>query len=384
MIATASTGRSTLAIPQTQFMTTSQILIVDDNENNRLVLSDHLQLLGFESVDAIHGRDALDKMQQFTPQLILLDLDMPVMNGHELLAILTSDPRFQNIPVVIISGSDDTSTIAECIRRGAADFLVKPFQPRILSARIDNCLAKRKLHERELALRRMIEKYNCELEEQVAAQVRQLGEANVCTIFALSTLAESRDPETGAHLERIRNYCRVLAEQLAKHRAYSDLLTEEYIHMLYVASPLHDIGKVGIPDDVLLKPGRLTEEEFSVMQRHCDIGASCLERVSREYPDNSFMHMGVDIARYHHEKWDGTGYPNNLKGEEIPVSCRILALADVYDALRSKRCYKDGFSHEKSREIILEGRGKHFDPDVVEAFLAVEQTFVDVSNQYSD
>ncbi|MEA5047830.1 MAG: HD domain-containing protein [Eubacteriales bacterium] len=220
-----------------------------------------------------------------------------------------------------------------------------------------------------------LERYNKHLEEMVSEKVRQISEAQMATIYALVKLAESRDDDTGAHIERTASYCRLLAQKARALPEYEGFIDEEYITTIHRASPLHDIGKVGISDAILLKPGKLTAEEFAVMKTHVEIGYRTLKSVETRYQSNSFVKMGLEITRYHHEKWDGSGYLAELKGNAIPLSARIMALSDVYDALRSRRIYKEPYSHEKSLEIIREGRGKHFDPVLTDLFLANDREF---------
>ena len=220
-----------------------------------------------------------------------------------------------------------------------------------------------------------LKQYNEHLEELVKEKVAEISASQMATIYALVKLAESRDDDTGEHISRTSAYCRLLAEQLWQQGAYPDQIDPEFIESVAKASPLHDIGKVGIPDRILLKPGRLTPEEFEIMKTHVNIGCETLAGVAAEYKNNAFILTGMDIALCHHEKWDGSGYPNQLKGEEIPISARIMALADVYDALRSKRVYKPGYSHEKSMEIIVQGRGQHFDPLLVDILQQNEEAF---------
>ena len=212
----------------------------------------------------------------------------------------------------------------------------------------------------------------------VDEKVKEITDSQIATIFALAKLAESRDNDTGDHLKRVQFFCRLLAEKLSKHSKYRDRINEDFIENLQRASPLHDIGKVGIKDAILLKPGKLTPEEFEEMKLHTSIGANTLKQVYQEYPGNYFVKIGIEIAQSHHEKWDGSGYPEGLCGDGIPLSARIMALVDVYDALRSKRVYKEAYSNEKSREIIMQGNGKQFDSLVVEAFLEYEQEFEEV------
>jgi len=223
-----------------------------------------------------------------------------------------------------------------------------------------------------------------DLEGRVEQQVKEISSAQLAAIFAMSKLAESKDPETGEHLERMREYCRVLSQELARLPRYHDVITQAFQDNIYAASPLHDIGKVGVPDNILLKPGPLNDDEWVIMKSHPLIGGETLRAVDRQYPGSEFIRAGIDIAECHHEKWNGSGYPRGLSGEQIPLAARILALGDVYDALTSKRCYKDKFSHDKSRSIIVEQTGTHFDPDVVEAFLNREDEFLQIRDNFHD
>jgi response regulator RpfG family c-di-GMP phosphodiesterase len=238
----------------------------------------------------------------------------------------------------------------------------------------------RKLEE----MSRRIQDHNLELEERVSEQVNQITDGHIGMIFAIAKMAESRDPETGEHLERIREYCKIIAEYLRSLPKYKEVIDDVFIKNVYTSSPLHDIGKVGVPDKILQKPGGLSEEEFDIMKEHAMIGERTLKEVDDQFPGNDFVHHGVQIAGSHHEKWDGSGYPRGLVGEEIPLVGRILALGDSYEALTSKRCYKEPYSHEKSRMIIIEGRGSHFDPDMVDAFLACEDQFIEVRKRFDD
>ena len=222
------------------------------------------------------------------------------------------------------------------------------------------------------------------LEEKVRQQVKEISSAQMAAIFAMSKLAESKDPETGEHLERMREYCLVLSRQLAQLPRYRAVITQSFQDNIYAASPLHDIGKVGIPDEVLLKPDKLIEPEWVIMKQHPLIGGATLRAVDRQYPGNEFLRIGIDIAECHHEKWDGSGYPQGLAGERIPLVARVLALGDVYDALTLKRCYKEAFSHEESRAIVVEQSGRHFDPDVVDAFLEREEEFIRIRKYFQD
>jgi len=363
---------------------TGSVLVVDDNEMNRDMLVRRLQPLGYEVSVARDGSEAMDMLLQAPYDLVLLDIMMPIKDGFEVLQEMKAHSELSIIPVIMITALDDTSSAARCIQLGAEDYLTKPFDPILLKARVSSCLERKHLYDQERNYRGQIEQYNNQLQDRVQQQVQQITSAQLGAIFAMSKLAESRDPETGEHLERMREYCKILSVKLGKLPKYQPVIDEDFIEDIYAASPLHDIGKVGIVDSVLLKPGKLTAEEWVVMKTHPIIGAATLREVDRQHPGNSLIRMGIDIAESHHERWDGTGYPYGLKNTEIPLVARILALGDVYDALTSKRCYKEAFDHEKSRSIVEENNGTLFDPEVVEAFLATEDEFKRVREFYQD
>lgn len=353
----------------------TKILIVDDMPENAMVLRSFLAPMGYQ-IDAVtRGEDALTMVEKNPPDVILLDIMMPGMNGFEVCRRLKQDPETQHIPVVIITGMSDKETNIEAVKSGADDFLIKPFDRILLEARIKTSSKTKLLHDR------LIE-YKRELEHKVVERTEQVVLTQQVTVFSLAKLAESRDNETGDHLERMRSYARELCEEVVLLPKYSDTYGPAFVDEIYKSTPLHDIGKVGIPDRILLKPGKLTDEEFEIMKQHSMIGGDTLKAADIEAGRDSFLATGRDIAYYHHEKWNGTGYPFQLSGEEIPLCARIAALADVYDALSSRRPYKEPFSHEKSKAIILEGRGSHFDPDIVDAFLAKEERFIEIREHF--
>jgi len=362
----------------------SSVLVVDDNEMNRDMLVRRLTPLGYDVEVACDGKQALDMISDGQFDLILLDIMMPIMDGFEVLDQLKSNPRFKSLPVIMITALDDSTTAARCINLGADDYLTKPFDPTLLKARVGACLERKKLHDYESYYRTQIEQHNSQLEQRVRSQVQEITEAQLGAIFAMSKLAESRDPETGEHLERMREYCKILSEDLSGLAKYHSVINSEFIANIYSASPLHDIGKVGIDDSVLLKKGSLTDIEWVIMKTHPMIGSETLREVDRQHPGNTLIRMGIDIAEGHHEKWNGGGYPFGKKGTDIPLVARILALGDVYDALTSKRCYKEAFTHAKSREIIIGDTGTHFDPEVVDAFLSTESEFKKIREFYQD
>lgn len=361
-----------------------QVLIVDDEPACQDVLCRIMDRLGYTSVAAGDGRTAIDRIHFQKPDVILLDLGLPDTNGEQILDELRSDERYRHIPVVIVTAVSDMEQISRCLEKGAEGYLIKPFDTTLLKARIAGCLERKREHDAEMEFAQRIKNYSEELELQLHEQLDETTSAQLAMIFALSKLAESRDPETGEHLERMREYCRILCEQLGDTEKYAGIVDENFVNSMYSASPLHDIGKVGVPDRILLKPDKLTTEEFEIIKLHTVLGASTLRAVEEEYPGNDIVRIGIELAEGHHERWDGKGYPNGVAGESIPLSARILSVGDVYDAITSKRCYKDAISHEKCAAIIREESGAQFDPDVVDAFVAAEQTFVEVREKYQD
>ena len=337
------------------------ILVVDDVPANLTLLAEMLKEKGHRVRPVPSGKLALKAVESEPPDLILLDITMPEMNGFEVCKTLKADTRFRDIPIIFISALTDTLDKVQAFSSGGVDYVTKPFQFDEVEARVETHL---KLH-----------RYQSQLEELVEKQVKEISDSQISTIFALSKLSESRDQETGKHLERVQIYCRMLAEKLSRQEHYNTIVDAAFIHNIFNASPLHDIGKVAIPDNVLLKPGKLTPEEFDIMKTHSLVGAATMEAVNDMYRNNAFINMGITIARSHHERWDGTGYPDGLKGEAIPLAARIMALADVYDALRSNRCYKGALSRDRSREIVESGCGNQFDPAIGKAFLELEGEF---------
>ncbi len=370
-------------LPET-IPTTFSVLVVDDNEMNRDMLTRRLERQGYRVEIATNGLIAIDMVEKGSYDLVLLDIMMPEMNGYQVLERLKGNPNTRHIPIIMISALEEMESVVRCIELGAEDYVLKPFNPILLKARVGACLEKKRLHDQEVRYRTQIEQANTVLEHRVRDQVKEISDAQLGAIFAMSKLAESRDPETGEHLERMREYCRILSVELGKLSRYEKIIDARFVDTIYAASPLHDVGKVGIPDGVLLKPGKLTDREWVIMRTHPLIGAQTLLQVNREFPGNLLLQIGMQIAGGHHEKWDGSGYPFGMKGEEIPLVARILALGDVYDALTSKRCYKDAFTHDASRTMIVDQRGRHFDPEIVEAFLATESEFKKVREFYQD
>ena len=257
------------------------------------------------------------------------------------------------------------------------DYVTKPFEIVEVKARVKTQLG---IEETRLVL----ESQNTILEEKVKERTQLIERTNSAAIYCLAALAETRDPETGEHIKRTQEYIRELALELREHEEYKDVLTDEYIELLYKSAPLHDIGKVGIRDGILLKPGKLTEEEFEEMKKHTIYGGESLMVGIKELGEESFLTLAKEIALTHHEKWDGSGYPSGMLKKEIPISGRLMALSDVYDALISKRVYKGAFTHEEAKNIIIEGKGKHFDPDIVDTFIKVEAKFIEIMERFRE
>lgn len=335
-------------------MNRPSIVIIDDTPENLKVLSGILREKGYEVRPVTSGRQALQAIRNQPPALILLDINMPEMDGYEVCERLKKEEALKGIPVIFISALTETLDKVRAFSVGGVDYITKPFQLEEVNARVETHLKLRNLMTN--------------LEDLVRLKVKEISSSQMATILAMARLAQSRDDSTGTHLERVQGYCRLLAEGLAELPHYKSYIKPHYVDLLFEASALHDIGKIGIPDSVLLKPAKLTQNEFEIMKNHALIGSKTLEDVYKYYPQNEFIEMGVHIAHWHHEKWNGSGYPDGLKGEQIPLSARIMALADVYDALKSERCYKQAFTHEQCCEIILDESGKAFDPDIVEVF----------------
>jgi putative two-component system response regulator len=327
-----------------------RVLVVEDDCVSSEFLSSTLKCFGYSVTTANNGREALELLRTGQYRIVVSDWGMPEMNGDELCRQVRGRKWNAYVYIMLVTLFDGIDHVVEGLRAGADDFLSKPYHPEELRVRLRTA-------ERILSL-----------------------ESRDVLLFAMAKLTESRDNDTGMHLDRIREYCRILAQELAAWPKYHDEIDGEYIQLLYLTSPLHDIGKVGIPDSVLLKPGPLTPEEFEIMKQHTTIGGETLQAVTLAHPEARYLSMARDIAFTHHERWDGTGYPFGLGGREIPLCGRLTALADVYDALTSRRIYKAKMGHAEARQIIFDGSGTHFDPDIVEAFRRREDEFTRVAN----
>ncbi len=354
------------------------ILIVDDTPDNvRLVVALLKDI--YRTKVATDGEKALQVAAASPqPDLVLLDVEMPGMDGYEVCARLKADPLTVDIPVVFLTARSKVEEEERGLRLGAVDYIAKPISPPILLARVQTHLALKNA-------RCFLADKNAYLEAEVTRRMQELGAVQDLTILAMALIAERRDNETGSHIRRTQHYVRLLAQQLRQHPRFAGFFDDATIELLYKSAALHDIGKVGVPDAILRKPGALTAEEFAVMKTHTAIGYDTLLEVGREVGEHSsFLRFAREIAGSHHEKWDGTGYPDGLCAEDIPVAARLMAVADVYDALVTRRVYKPAMSHERALEIVREGRGKHFDPDVVDAFCAIEAAVEKIAAQLAD
>ena len=356
----------------------STILVVDDVPENIEVLGELLQPHYLVRA-AQSGVRALQVARTHPiPDLILLDVMMPGMDGYAVFAALRDDPLTRDIPVIFVTALDGLQEEEKGLELGAVDYISKPLRPTIVQARVRIQL------ELKLARDRLRDQ-NHFLESEIA---RRMGEnllVQEVSIRALARLAEIRDPETGNHLRRTQAYVSVLAKRLALNPRYAERLDHRTIELIAKSAPLHDIGKVGIPDYILLKPGKLTPEEWAIMQTHARLGSEAIEHAEKDAERPvPFLAFAKEIARHHHEWWDGSGYPDGLSNEAIPLSARLMALADVFDALISKRVYKAPITQDGARDMICAARGTHFDPDVVDAFVAEFPRFAEIASRYVD
>jgi putative two-component system response regulator len=354
------------------------ILIIDDSTANLTVMSELLEA-DYRVKVAVNGEKGLKiATSAQPPDLILLDIVMPEMDGYEVCRRLKSNPVSRDIPVLFLTAKDEDDDERRGFEAGAVDYIAKPARPAILSARVKTHLTLKSAAD-------FLRDQNVFLEQEVVRRTREVMAIQDVTITALASLAETRDNETGNHIRRTQLYVKALAERLRGHPRFAAYLTDRNILMLFKSAPLHDIGKVGIPDRILKKPGRLTVEEFEIMKTHTTLGRDAIEHAEALLgTDVEFLSTSKEIAYSHQEKWDGSGYPEGLAGDAIPVSARLMALADVYDALISRRVYKEPMPHDEAAAILRDGRGRHFDPDIVDAFFAIEDEFRAIAAQYVD
>jgi putative two-component system response regulator len=354
------------------------ILVVDDTSDNLTLISSLLKDIYRVKV-ANNGEKALRFIQGGSqPDLILLDIMMPGLSGYDVIKELKANPQTREIPVIFLTAMTDSAEEKKGLELGAADYITKPVSPPIVLARVKTQLQNK-------AAADFLKDQNSFLEGEVAKRTSELSAIQDVTILAMASLAETRDSDTGNHIRRVQFYVKALAQRLKTHPRFAHYLTENTIDLLFKSAPLHDIGKVGIPDRILFKPGRLTEAEFEVMQTHAALGRSAIEHAERQLGTQvAFLRLAKEIAYSHHEKWNGSGYPTGRGGDDIPISARLVALADVFDALISRRVYKDRMSHHEAVEVIMAGKGTYFDPDVVDAFVELQDEFEAIAARFSD
>jgi putative two-component system response regulator len=352
------------------------ILIVDDSSDNIALMSRRLKDI-YRTKIATNGAKALKiASSDDPPDLILLDIIMPGMDGYEVCRRLKEDPKTAKIPVIFLTAKSDVKDEKRGFDLGAVDYITKPISTPIVLARI-------KTHLQLKASSDFLLDKNAFLEKEILRRTKEIVAIQDVTIVAMGSLAETRDSETGNHIRRTQQYVKMLAMKLKYNPRFKLFLTDENIDLLYKSAPLHDIGKVGVPDNILLKPGKLTAKEFEIMEKHTTYGRDAIVAAEKRLASpTSFLTFAREIAYSHQEKWDGSGYPEGLSGDDIPIAARLMAVADVYDALITRRVYKKPFPHELSVDMIKNGYATHFDPDVVDAFTEIEKELYEVAKKF--
>lgn len=356
----------------------STVLVVDDTPQNLLLMTE-LLCDRYHVLVANGGPRALRLVATPPrPDLILLDIMMPEMDGYAVLEHLKTDPATRDIPVIFLTAKTEVEDETRGLALGAVDYITKPISPPIVLARVHTHLTLK-------ASADFLRDKSDFLQAEVERRTREVRAIQDVTVLALASMAETRDNETGNHILRTQRYVHALATHLRTHPRFRAELPDDYIDLLFKSAPLHDIGKVGIPDSILLKPGKLTPEEFEIMKTHTTLGYEAIVRAERSLGMSlDFLRLAKEIALSHQEKWDGSGYPQGLRGDDIPLSARLMAVADVYDALISRRVYKPAYPHERACAILREGRGTHFDPDLADAFVRIHETFRAIALRYQD
>ena len=341
------------------------ILIVDDTTSNLVILAEMIKSIGYIARPVTSVKQAFAAISKKIPHLILLDISMPDIDGFECCEMLKKDVKTKDIPIIFISALNSTEDKIRGFKLGAVDFIVKPFELEEITLRVNTHL---KLYQMQQELKM----HNRRLFKMVNEHVQKISDEQKNIIYALMKLSEARDDSSGTHIENVGKNCKLLAMSLQFSPKFEKEVTTSFIDAIELAAPLHDIGKMAIRDNILLKPGKLTTEEMKIMKTHAEIGASNLSEIYNYNEHNDFILMAIDIAHYHHENWDGSGYPKGLKGKEIPLAARITAVVDVYDILTSDRCYRKAFSHEDAMQIMIDDAGKAFDPDIIEIFVKIQ------------
>jgi len=353
-----------------------KIMLVDDNKTNltmgKTILSEDYDVYALPSADKL-----FEFLKRVTPDLILLDIDMPGMNGYEALTILKAERQYADIPVIFVTAKTSELDEYEGLSLGAIDYVTKPFSPSLLLKRIENHLL---IQNQKTSL----QNFNDNLIQMVKEKTQQVLDLNSALVTNMADLVEFRDNFTGRHIRRTQEYLKVLIRQLIEDGVYEEEMVVWDMNVILLSSQLHDVGKIAISDTILNKPGKLTVEEFEIMKTHAQRGVEAIERMERSAYFSDFLDHAKIFAGMHHERWDGSGYPNGLKGLEIPLEGRIMAIADVYDALITVRPYKKALIADESAKTIIEGAGTHFDPVIVETFKKLENDFADIALKYAD
>jgi len=342
-----------------------KVMIIDDVRVNLRLLEAVIAGMGYQTVCFLKATEAIEALEEEAPSLILLDAMMPDMDGFEFCQTIKKNVKTRDIPVIFISASIDSEDKKKGFEAGAVDYITKPFERSEVVARVG-------LHIKLYEMQMQLTQYNASLNRLVMEQNQKIEEEKRTLLYALAKVAEGKDSLTGNHVSNIQFNCRILAQSLQFSPKFEKRISNSFIDTIEVASALHDIGKILIPDEILLKPNKLTEEEMDVVVEHSVRGAKLLKDIAAETNENEFLKMAIVIAEHHHENWDGSGYPGGLKGEEIPIEARIVRIADVYDTLLGERCYKNAYAEEVCYDIMKKGIGVEFDPDIMNVFNKVK------------
>ncbi|MDL2273528.1 response regulator [Oscillospiraceae bacterium OttesenSCG-928-G22] len=345
-----------------------KIMLVDDNMTN-LTIGKNVLLEKYDVFTIPSGEKLFQILEKIMPDLILLDIEMPGMSGYDVIRRLKGEEKTRDIPVVFLTAKNDTGSELEGLSLGAVDFISKPFSPPLLLKRIE-------LHLLVESQKRELKDYNDNLQEMVKKKTEAVVNLQNAVLQTVAELVECRDDITGGHIERTQYYLRILVSAMIDRGLYwNEISSWSEDDFFFQSAQLHDVGKIAIKDSILLKPGKLTSEEFDIMKTHTTFGGKVIDKIGRSSKEQTFLKNAKIFAETHHEKWDGSGYPLGLSGADIPLQGRLMAIADVYDALISERPYKDAFSHEEAVKIIVSGKGAHFDPQLVDLFFSVADQF---------
>lgn len=341
------------------------VLIVDDTTSNLLILAEMIKNIGYIARPVTSVRQAQAAIAVNKPKIILLDISMPDIDGFDFCEMLKKDEETKDIPIIIISALDSTEDKIKGFKLGAVDFIAKPFELQEIKLRVNT-------HLKIYQMQQELKDHNRRLFKMVNDHVKKISDEQKNIIYSIMQLSESKDDESGTHILNVGKNSKLLAMSMQFSPRFENSINSSFIDAIEMAAPLHDIGKMAIRDSILLKPGKLTEEEMNIVKTHAEVGAKNLKKIYTYNEHNEFVKMAIEIANYHHEKWDGSGYPCRLQGTEIPLAARITSVIDVYDILTSDRCYRKAFTHENAMEIMLEESGKSFDPDIIKIFVKIQ------------